>query len=66
MKDSHLYKRLDNNYSFRSIVTTIAKHDFDVVTEMFNNLTNEAYDHPRYNHIKSLYEERVKNERSKE
>lgn len=58
MKDSHLYERLSNLQGFKSLFHIIRNGDENLATEVYENVTLEANDHPKYNAIKAAYEHR--------
>lgn len=59
MKDTHLYIRLNDYNAFRSIASMLRTYDLDTVKEIYNNLLNDAHDHPKFNTLKLIYEDRV-------
>lgn len=59
MKDTHLYQRLSNYNSFRSLLNVINTESIDVIKEVFANITREANNHPKYTAIKEAYVKRV-------
>ena len=66
MKDSHLYKRMSNPSAVKVYLQMIRTYEMDTVHDLYNNLTKEASDHPRYPVIKETYDERVNKENIKE
>lgn len=59
MKDTHLYQRLSNNVTYRSLYNFIRTQPLDIAGEAMLNITRDASDHPKYNSIKQLYEQRL-------
>lgn len=59
MKDTHLYTRLSQYNSFKSLLNLINTSDIPTVKELFANITREANDHPKYIAIKEAYVKRV-------
>lgn len=61
MKDTHLYARMSQYNSFRSLVNVMNTESLSVITEVYNNITKEASDHPKYSVIKEIYDKRTGN-----
>ena len=61
MKDTHMYMRLSNYSSFRSLLNVINTENMDVVEQVYENITTHANDHPKYVAIKDAYDKRKGN-----
>jgi len=59
MKDSHIYQRMSNPTVIKTYVHMINTYEMDTVTELYNNITKQANDHPRYNAIVEAYNARL-------
>ena len=59
MKDSHLYQRLDNINAFKVYCTMFRTYELETVKEIYDNLTIQASDHPKYQTLKDIYEARL-------
>jgi hypothetical protein len=59
MKDSHIYQRMSNPSVIKTYVHMINTYSLDTVVELYNNITAQADDHPRYDIIKQSYEARL-------
>lgn len=57
-KESYLYQRMKNPNVVLYYINMIKTCDIDIANKLFDRLTQEANDHPRYNDIKKIYEER--------
>ncbi len=62
MKDSHLYKRMNDYFAMKSLVAMIESHDLPTVVQLYNNITEQASDHPKYQAIVQAYKKRLSNE----
>lgn len=59
MKDSHIYQRMSNPSVIKTYVHMINTYEMDTVTELYNNITKQADNHPRYNVIVEAYNARL-------
>ena len=59
MKDSHIYQRMSNPSVVKTYVHMLNTSDMATATELYNNITVNANDHPRYTVIKEAYEARL-------
>ena len=59
MKDSHIYQRMSNPNVIKTYVHMLNTSDMETVTELYNNISVNANDHPRYTVIKEAYEARL-------
>jgi hypothetical protein len=62
MKDSHLYKRMSDYFAMKSLVGMIETCDVPTVVQLYNNITEQASDHPKYQAIVQAYNKRMTNE----
>lgn len=60
MKDTHIYQRMSNPQVMKTYLNMINTYELDTVKQLFENITKDAHDHPRYNVLKSAYEARIK------
>jgi len=65
MKNSHIFERMNNPKVVKGYLHTILYSEYDIATELYNNITVEALDHPRYQAIKDAYDNRQNVERNK-
>jgi len=59
MKDSHFYKRLDDQTGFKALVNMLKNQPLNIAEQVFENITTEAEDHPKYEQIKQVWEQRL-------
>lgn len=59
MKDSHIYERMSNPNVVKTYIHMINTYELETVHDLFNNITNQANDHPRYTAILEAYNNRV-------
>lgn len=59
MKGNHIYTRLDNYQVVRIYSNMLRNEPLDVATELFDNITREAHDHPKYVALKEIYDNRI-------
>lgn len=59
MKDSHIYSRMSNPIVIKTYLNMLKTLDFNQAKELFDNITREAVDHPRYQVIHDTYMERT-------
>lgn len=60
MKDSHLYKRMNDYFAMKSLVGMIETSDLPTVVQLYNNITEQASDHPKYPAIAQAYNKRIR------
>jgi hypothetical protein len=60
MKDSHIYQRLTNPSVVKTYIHMINTYELETVNDLFNNITKQADDHPRYTAILEAYNNRIK------
>lgn len=61
MKDSHLYKRMNDVNVFKVFMNMIKTSDEQTAKDLFANLTVHAKDHPKYDNIRAAYVGRFSN-----
>lgn len=66
MKDSHIYQRMNNPMVMKTYTNMIRNYEMDIVNDLYNNITKNASDHPRYSAIVEAYEARKAIENTKE
>lgn len=59
MKQSHIYQRMNDNRIVKGYIKLLRESDLTTAKLLFQNITLEAYDHPRYLDIKQIYEARL-------
>lgn len=58
MKGTHLYERLSTVIGYHAVMNFIRKEEESLAKQAFINVTNEASDHPKYQGLKMVYEQR--------
>ena len=58
MKDSHIYSRMSNPTVIKTYLNLLKTLEYVQAKELFDNITREAVDHPRYQVIHDTYMER--------
>lgn len=58
MKDTHLYQRMTSPQAVKVFLHMIKNDNEHVVKELYDNITREASDHPRYPAIQEAYKQR--------
>ena len=61
MKDSHFYTRMSDGVGYKALVNMIKNQPLHLAEQVFDNITTEAEDHPKYEQIKQIWEERLQN-----
>lgn len=59
MKDSHIYQRMTNPSVVKTYIHMINTYELETVHDLFNNITKQADDHPRYTAILEAYNNRI-------
>lgn len=58
MKDSHIYSRMSNPTVIKTYMNMLKTLEYVQAKELFDNITNQAHDHPKYQIIYDTYMER--------
>ena len=58
MKDSHIYSRMSNPTVIKTYLNMLKTLDFNQAKELFDNITKDAHDHPKYKMLEQTYMER--------
>ena len=55
MKDSHMYKRLSDANGYKALVNMLKNQPTHIAEQVFENITDQADDHPKYEAIKEIW-----------
>ena len=56
---THLYERLNNNNVAKVLLRMIENSELNVAKELFDNITEQAKNHPRYPNLLQAYQKRI-------
>lgn len=57
MKDSHIYKRMNEPRIYKGYVRMIRESSIDVAKALLDNITTHASDHPKYQTLIEIYQQ---------
>lgn len=59
MKDSYIYQRMNSHQVMKSYYNILRTAEMSIVQDLYNNITENADDHPNYPTIVEVYQERL-------